>query len=173
MIMVGAYASGAVAYDVDGFTVDAQERVYIGSKTGIDVYQGQEHIDRLYCPAPRAYSFTIEGDRLIAYNSSYMDTMTLNGEKISRQPVEHGEFDRYHRNRAFTSQDGTRYYLKGGVIVPLRVLRDDGAVIYTGPLFDSIFNFAAIVMFITVFVCIPVIVFGLKKYEAEKNKRAQ
>ena len=140
--------------------MDSRENIYLGTLRGIAVYADSTQIALLYSPPSRAYAFTIKDDRLIVSNMSTVYAFDTDGNIIStREDVYSEAFYRMeNRNELYNADNGRQYVIRGGVITPLKVIRDDGVVVYKGSVLAGIINFAFRFIALIFAVCIVTIV---------------
>ena len=75
-------------FDLHGFGVDTEERVYLGTANGkILVWKDQQQIGTLHAPTSRGYQITVENDEILCATGSTDYRMNLDGNILEKATI--------------------------------------------------------------------------------------
>lgn len=152
---------GAATPFVQCFSVDQQERIYVGLNGKIEVYEHGKCIESFSPQTSRAYVFTIlEDDSILLSTPSMVYSMDLHGNVLDSWKEDGTDtFNQlqYKRNR-FTSLDGSQFRLKGN-LGWTRIIKNNTDVVYRIP----VFSFAVkLILYLWAISLIALVVYVLK-----------
>ena len=124
--------TGKVSLSFSGFAVDCKERLYIGMRNEIRVYENGQIVRTISPQTSRAYRFTIQEDQTILLSTSTkVYTMDLEGNVLSCK--EDPGADTYnqisYRRRKFVSQKGD-VYRSVGILGWTGIVKNGEQIVY-------------------------------------------
>nr|WP_162990892.1 hypothetical protein [Maliibacterium massiliense] len=164
--------NGKIVQDYSGFAIDSLGNLYVGNKICIDVYDDGLLIRKIYPQANRSYAFTINKDDTICLSTGsnvYMMDLcgnmldaTYHADRVTRLQLE-------AQKKTFRDVKGNTYFMRT-IWGRTQIVRNDTEIIYKMPLLDCIIRWISTLAWISLFVCVPIIVIKLRKVYARKNK---
>lgn len=149
---------GRVTLIYNGFAIDSDNVLYIGKDEVIEKYKEGELIGKINPKTSRAYAFTIEDDIIILSTSSIVYTLDLHGNVITeKEDIGTKTFNKLERKKNVYVSDGKTYKLKSN-FGRLSIKNEYGNVLYEMPIMDYIIKLMFGLVFISVFIFVPIIV---------------
>lgn len=108
--------TGVVPLSLKGFSVDKNDRLYIGTEKGIAVYQGDVQVDSISLPTSRAYAFTMQrNDTILLSTATEVYILDLSGNVLNHRADAGSEtFYKLRANRRdYKSWKGDHYHMNG------------------------------------------------------------
>ena len=149
---------GSVARTYNGFAVDSNGKIYIGSGHRIKIYEDQQIIGEITTGTSRGFAFTIQGnDTILLSTSTVVYIMTLDGKIIDQyDDTDTSIYNRYQKNKEFRTSDGILYraYNTWG---RMKIYKED-VVIYQAPIEDFAVKLVMPVSMACFFLCVAFII---------------
>ena len=163
LISIALIVSGTVAVSYEGFALDSHGRLYLGVYNKIDVYEGNSLLYSIDPQTQRTYSFTIQDDTILLSNTSDVYVIDLEGNIVSSmEDVDASIFNELQKNREFYSLDGNIYRMQKN-FGRVRVIKENGEVIYQMPIFDYIVKMVIIFSAIGLSILVTYLVISFHK----------
>ena len=156
--------SGNVTIGYSGFGFDSSDVLYIGTDTAIEKYVDGNKVGEINPQTSRGYAFTLENDIILLSTASYVYNLDLDGTVISKEEdIGTKTFNKIERKKNhFITPDGREYRFKS--FLGRRYIDDAaGTVIYKMPLLDYIVKVVLDLVAISMFICVPIIVWKTRK----------
>ncbi len=101
-------------FDLHGFGVDTEERVYLGTANGkILVWKDQQQIGTLHAPTSRGYQITVKDDEILCAIGNADYRMDLDGNILEKSDDPTSSlYASLQFQRSCTTADGTTYRLR-------------------------------------------------------------
>ena len=109
--------TGTVQFSISSFAVDSQDRLYVGTKKGIEVYDNGELVGSINPKTSRTYMFTItEEDQIVLSTSSKVYLMDLEGNVLdTKDDLGADVYNQIsYKKGTYTSRKGDVYKLNIG-----------------------------------------------------------
>ena len=156
--------SGNVTMGYSGFGIDSSDTLYIGTDTAIEKYDDGKKVGEINPQTSRGYVFTIQNDTILLSTASYVYNIGLDGTVISKEEETSTKtFNKIQREKnCFVASDGKEYNFKS-FFGRCYIEDNAGTVIYKMPLLDYIVKVILGLVEISVFICVPIIVYKMRK----------
>lgn len=155
----------------NGFAVDADSNIYIGTGSDIKVFDTNESLSGSITPyTSRGYKFTIVDNSIIMSVGEYLYETDLSGNLISQKENNH-DGSVIFNSRRYTASDGTKYVMRNHLFRTY-IYRLDGpeiTVVYKMPLFDYVIKLLCILSFLCLAVLVPVGIIKIRMSGIPKN----
>lgn len=151
-------SSGKVSTSLNNFAIDSHDRVYVGKKYLIEVYENGDLVNTINPLTSRTYAFTILDDDVILLSTSSVEyLMDMDGHVISsREDVGTSTYNKIKNNKEFIAKSGEVYELKNH-FGRYSIVSDEN-IIYCMPTFDYIIKFLYNLAYTVFLICVVVVI---------------
>lgn len=163
-------------FDLHGFGVDTEERVYLGTSNGeILVWKDQQQIGALKAPTSRGYQITVEDDEILCATGSTDYRMNLDGNILEKSDDPTSSlYSSLQFQHSCTTAAGTTYRLRRlwGRTSIVRDSAEDAIIVYqmsAGVFAAKIFLYVAALGWIVSFLSIWY--FSIRQMKKHPSKR--
>lgn len=163
-------SSGKVSTSWNNFAIDSNERLYIGKRNSIEVYEDGKLVKTINPLSSRTYAFTIQNDDTLLLSTSTVEyVLDLDGNIISsKEDNGTNTYNKIKNNREFITENGKSYKLENHL--GRYSLVCDGVVVYQMPDFDYVVKLLYNLSYFAFCACVIVIIWKSKKDKTkEKN----
>ena len=152
-------SSGKVSTSYNNFAIDSYDRIYIGKRNAIEVYEDGELVKTINPFSSRTYAFTIQNnDTLLLSTSTVEYVLDLDGNIISsREDNGTNTYNKIKNNKEFITENGKSYKLENHLGRYSIICND--IVVYQMPDFDYAVKMLYNSSYLVFCTCVIVIVY--------------
>ena len=162
-------SSGKVSTSYNNFAIDSYDRIYIGKRNAIEVYEDGELVKTINPFSSRTYAFTIQNnDTLLLSTSTVEYVLDLDGNIISsREDNGTNTYNKIKNNKEFITENGKSYKLENHLGRYSIVC--DGVIVYQMPDFDYVVKLLCNLSYLVFCACVIVIIWKIKKDKTKEK----
>jgi len=146
--------AGTVNLSISGFAVDNSDRLYVGTKSEICVYEKGKKMHTISPHTSRTYVFTItDGESILLSTSTKIYVMDLYGNILETRDDPGADIYNQisYRKKAFISKKGDIYKLSN-VFGRTKIIKNDAEVLYQIDTFSFAIKILVVICIVALFV---------------------